>query len=201
MLNFLKKKPLIALILISLVSGLVWRLELELHGWRGYKWLTYFHWALPFNIGIFLLWVNAQIKLKPLSKFSFNILFILFLLVIFAGVGLICLLRYNPQLIKFIAFIKFGPNTLINVRIAWISIIITSPFLYNRILKLYNLKTNIKKASISLFAFWLSFPITLAILMLLNHKGGTNVLVAIKSGVTFPIMLFSLGTLIKNQAN
>ena len=39
------KPAILSLITLSILAGLLWRLEVEYHGWAGLIWLTYFHFV------------------------------------------------------------------------------------------------------------------------------------------------------------
>ena len=201
MVKFIENKPIISLLIISIISGFLWRLEIELHGWRGFKWLTYFHWSFVITLILFLVWFNLQVKSYIIKRLALNFFYFTFILVLFIGILLTCLILYSPNIIKFIDFVKIGPNATLYSKILWVVIILSSPFIYKVILNLLGIITNIKITSFSMLLFWTSIPLTIEILSIINHKGGTNALVAIKSGFTFPIMMFSLGIAIRNHVN
>ncbi|MFO0649356.1 MAG: hypothetical protein U0326_24145 [Polyangiales bacterium] len=47
----------LSLVAVAVVSGLLWRAEVELHGWAGLAWTGYFHLAVPASVALFLGWV------------------------------------------------------------------------------------------------------------------------------------------------
>lgn len=201
MVKFIKNKPIISLLIFSIISGFLWRLEIGLHGWRGFKWLTYFHWSFVITLILFLVWFNLQVKSNLIKRLAINFLYVTFILVLFIGIVLTCLVFYNPHIIKFIAFVKIGPNANLYAKILWVVIIISSPFIYKGILNSLEIKTTIKTTCFSMMLFWISIPLTIGILLIINHKGGTNGLVALKSGFAYPLMIFSLGIALKSHFN
>lgn len=47
----------LSLVAVGVVSGLLWRAEVEHHGWAGLGWTGYFHLAVPASVALFLGWV------------------------------------------------------------------------------------------------------------------------------------------------
>lgn len=47
--------PLISLLFLAVFLGLLWRIEVEVHGWQGLIWVSYFHVAVPVGFGLSLL--------------------------------------------------------------------------------------------------------------------------------------------------
>ena len=45
-----------SLLAIAVGSGVLWRWELDARGWDGLTWLTYFHWAIPVSVAVFVGW-------------------------------------------------------------------------------------------------------------------------------------------------
>lgn len=43
---------------LALALTLLWRVELEWHGWHGLIWVGYTHWAVPIGAALFLGWVS-----------------------------------------------------------------------------------------------------------------------------------------------
>lgn len=51
-----KKTAYFGLLLASCLTFVVWRVELEYHGWAGLTWIGYFHWAIPAGLLLFVSW-------------------------------------------------------------------------------------------------------------------------------------------------
>jgi hypothetical protein len=45
------------LIGLSFLMALLWRWEIEFHGWDGLRWTGYFHWSVPIGILLFAAWL------------------------------------------------------------------------------------------------------------------------------------------------
>jgi hypothetical protein len=53
-------RSLVQLAALSIALAVVWRAEVELHGWDGLIWISYFHWAVPVGVVAFLAWVATS---------------------------------------------------------------------------------------------------------------------------------------------
>ncbi len=189
------KYSLIILTLLSLQCGLLWRIEVEYHGWSGLIWLGYFHWAVPVGFGLFLIWANGFVELDGNKRVLFNVVAIVFGALIFYGLGISLSYFFNQPL--------NGINTLITVppwkyhlfRNAFYFII---PFMSVGtflILKLFGKKVGVKRLLLSLVCIILSIPFSTILLELINHKGGSDYIHALKSGFIIPLWCFSIGIL------
>jgi hypothetical protein len=79
---------ILSLIIVSIISGIIWRLEVEYHGWHGLTWLTYFHLAIPIGFGLFLVWSNYFIKIKPKNRILINLAGIIYSILLYYGLGI-----------------------------------------------------------------------------------------------------------------
>ncbi|MEI2675469.1 MAG: hypothetical protein V9F05_15640 [Chitinophagaceae bacterium] len=106
----LTKYPYISLTLLSLLCGLLWRIEVAYHGWTGLIWLKYFHWAVPVGFGLFLIWANGFVDMIANKKVLFNVVAIIF------GV-----LVYYILYVSLTYFFSQGPTAymLLNTTPAW----------------------------------------------------------------------------------
>ncbi len=53
---------------VALLAGLLWRAEVEWHGWAGLTWLDHFHWAVPIGVLLFLGWLALFCGVQPMWK-------------------------------------------------------------------------------------------------------------------------------------
>lgn len=74
MILFLKKYRLVTLAIIAILAGVIWRFEVEYHGWKGLIWVGYYHWAIPIAIGLFLVWANISIEIKLTRRIALNLI-------------------------------------------------------------------------------------------------------------------------------
>jgi cytochrome b6-f complex iron-sulfur subunit len=47
----------LSLLLLAGIAAVLWRLEVDAHGWPGLIWLSYFHWAIPAAVLLLLAWI------------------------------------------------------------------------------------------------------------------------------------------------
>jgi len=189
------KFPYRSLTLLSLLCGLLWRIEVEYHGWTGLIWLEYFHWAVPVGFGLFLVWANGFVDVIAYRKVLFNVVAI-----IFGG------LVYYTLYVSLTYFFSQGPTgyLLLSTTPAWkyhlfrnafYVIIPLMPVGTFFILKLFGKNIPLTRLVMSVVGIIVSIPLSTLLLELLNHKGGHDYLHAIKSGFIIPLWCFSMGVL------
>ncbi|UTW61427.1 hypothetical protein KFE98_15625 [bacterium SCSIO 12741] len=195
MFNWLKNNPLLSLILSGLLAGLIWRLEVEYHGWAGLKWISYFHYSIPAGILLFFVWSNAQIQLTAKKRLFFNLSGLVFTVVV---LGLLELSLRG-------AFIS-GPSAFIHHMTAprWLlfasqyGILILLPLIPIGLffmIRLFGMRPPYRNLFFSLAGLVVSVPICVLLLDLVNHRGGADEIHALKSGFIVPFWFFFLGIL------
>ncbi|MBI1183217.1 hypothetical protein GC194_03015 [bacterium] len=192
----IKKHQILSLLMVSLLCGIIWRLEIEYHGWTGLIWTTYFHIAIPIGFGLFLLWMNQMITLKPLKRLTLNIFSII--LGVFTYFVLKHSLGYNyingPA-----AMLSLFETDYLKINAVRSLVLIVPPLLpilAFKLLKVHGVnvrKRNLVLCEISLFV---SLPFSMLILFVTGHKGGYDELHALKSGILIPFIVFTFGLLI-----
>lgn len=194
MIRFFKLKPMISLLIISILSGLFWRVELQLHGWRGLGWLNYFHFSLPIILGLLLVWINSITELSLIKRIFYNITFLVALAIVLIG-AFLSVSYYNPKIIGAALYINYGKNAALITKTIWIGSIILTPLMFALLSKIALQEINWKRITIGSVLYWFSFPIAMALIWLFNHKGLPNYLNAIKSGIVFPFLILGIGIL------
>jgi len=176
------------LIGVSLLTGILWRLELQLRwGWASLDWIGPFHWAFPVAAGVYLVWMAHELRgVGPRSRqIVLAVAFILGLAAYFGGGLTMMWANYR--------WIGFLPR--------WQALAFMAlPAILYVILGAVYFGTVHRLVSPSPGVFWTSgvcyavaFPAALFLLWATQHRGGPDVIHAIKSGVVFPIIAFSLG--------
>ena len=187
--------PYPSLTLLSLICGLLWRIEVEYHGWTGLIWLGYFHWAVPVGFGLFLVWANGFVDVIPNRKVLFNVVAIIFGALVYYGLD-----------ISLTYFFSQGPTAymLLNTTPAWkynlfrnafYLIIPLMPVGTFFILKFFGKHIPLARLVLSVVGIIVSIPLSTLLLELVNHKGGHDYLHALKSGFLIPLWCFSIGVL------
>jgi hypothetical protein len=53
---------------VAILNTIIWRVEVELRGWEGLKWISYYHLAIPIGVGFFATWLALCSNLPSLKK-------------------------------------------------------------------------------------------------------------------------------------
>ncbi|MBX7227474.1 MAG: hypothetical protein K1X55_15675 [Chitinophagales bacterium] len=188
--------PFFSLTLVSLVGGLIWRAEVEYHGWEGLIWIGYFHYAIPLAYGLFILWANIFLQITIKKRVLLNIAPIIFGVIIYLLLKLWLVYRYSSGMTGLLMEVLSPRWKLILIRYSIFIIIPLIPIGTFFILKMFKIKIPLKTLVISIICFIISIPLSIALLELVNHKGGSDFIHAIKSGFLIPLWAFSIGILI-----
>jgi hypothetical protein len=194
--NIVIKFPHITLLVTAIICGLLWRIELEYHGWSGLIWLSYFHFAVPIGFGIFLFWANLFMSMDWKRRALLNLIAVIYGLLMYYGLGLS--LTYN--------YIS-GPSALLMDTITpeWLlssigySIFLLVPFIpigAYTIVKVFKIPISFKYLVLAIIVVVLSVPLSTFILKIISHKGGNDFLHSIKSGILIPFWVLSVGLVI-----
>ena len=62
------RQPLVELVALAALLGVVWRGEVEWHGWDGLRWVGYFHWAVPVGGIAFLAWLASTPVVRAVGR-------------------------------------------------------------------------------------------------------------------------------------
>jgi hypothetical protein len=204
MLRHITKYQLTSLIITAIICGLIWRFEVEYHGWKGLTWLSYFHYAIPLAFGLFLLWANFFIQTNLSRRIAFNLIAILYCVLIyyFLTISLTYNLIQGPS--AFILVMDTPPWKLVLFKYSLFLLLPLIPTGAYFILKLFRQKTYVRSLVFAIIGIIISVPLSTLILMLINHKGGHDYIHSIKSGVLIPLWTVSVGLLfigLKNSDN
>jgi hypothetical protein len=187
--NITHKISLISLIIISIICGVFWRVEIEYHGWGGLKWLSYFQLAIPFSFILLMIWFNLNVKLSIIKRSVFNFVSLIYVFLMYILISSSLHYPYS----KMLAFTSEFSFVLYRLAYILIPLVTTGAFL---ILKLFKIKSNWKKLLYSTALFLLAIPLSIFILKIINHIGSADFIHAIKSGIIIPFWVFSIGILI-----
>ncbi len=191
------KKAYIYLSLVALAAGIIWRAELEWHGWHGLIWLSYFHYAIPINFILVLSWINLNIKgISPARRIWLNSSALIY--TFFVAVLVFSAIYYTmiPGARGFVLLMSI-PRWAYSFFLV-IPLLVVAGFSWGVywILLLFKQKAQKIKVWISMALLLLAFPIASILLKLVQHRGGSNFIHAIKSGFVFPLLVFSIGVLV-----
>ncbi len=175
---------LIKLLILAVLSGVAWRAELEWRGgWAGLTWITYFHWAIPVCGLAFIAWVVGLKLVKHPGMFAAALVgFFSLSFVFFDQAARLCYSRWVvlPGLME--ALLWATP-------VFWAMI----PIFFGVICHVFGVRLGWWRLGISSALFVMSWPLAMVILDLTGHRGGADVIHALKSGFVIPLLIVSLG--------
>jgi hypothetical protein len=194
--NFLQQHKInvLSLVIFAIVSGIVWRVEVEMQGWEGLKWITYTHWAIPIGVILFAIWLGTFSAI-PVVKIRFW-LASLFLVV--------AILLYFLLHISFSYFFITGPSAFVSTAsigtIPFFLLRFSILFIYPAVLvlawiaaKRCSLLLNWQYLALSAFFFIGAFPFAMLAIAMLERNIDASAIHAIKTGWVFPFMMIGLG--------
>lgn len=193
--QFSEKHTWFSLIIVALACGILWRVEVEYHGWKGLIWLSYFHYAIPVGFGLFLLWVNWIVSTNWKTRMGLNLFLIGCSLLLYYALEKTFIYNYSRgPLAMALYFLTPKWQFYLYRYLIIIAILIVIPGAYF-ILRINNLYLPKAYFGISVLGFIAAIPVSLLILSVSNHKGGSDIIHAFKSGVVIPFLVVSLGIL------
>ena len=190
------KLPIISLTILSIIIGLLWRMEVEYHGWTGLIWLSYFHFAIPIGFILFLAWGNYFINIDLKKRILLNVLAIIYGVLFYYGLGTSLTYNFSSEASGFLMVMQTSEWKLNLIRFSILFLIPFIPIGTYLILKLFKTMPKLKYLMISIVGIIISIPLSVLILKILNHKGGQDLIHSIKSGILKPFWVFSIGLLI-----
>ncbi len=172
-----------SLLITALLAGLIWRGELEWHGWYSVAWVGWFHWAVPAGALLFAAWLavfggaRRPIALALTSMMP-------------------AAASYEVLHRSLMVIYSRWPLPVEEIRWA-IALGLSSIVLYPLLLWVAGrcCGAAIRWAPCAIAAgLWAgAVPLAIVILDVIDHVGGADFLHAIKSGVVIPILLVALG--------
>lgn len=194
--NIIKKHSYLSLILLALLCGIIWRIEIEYHGWKGLIWLSYFHIAIPIGFGLFLLWANLCIELKMNKRIQLNITAILFGIFIYFWLKISLYYLFNPGSSALILEMQTPRWIFFVFRYSIFILIPLLPIGTYTILNIFKIKRPIKQLFYAILSILIAVPISVILLKISNHKGAHNYIHSIKSGYIIPLIVISIGLML-----
>ncbi len=193
------KIPIISLTTLSIIVGLLWRLEVEYHGWKGPIWLSYFHLAIPLGYILFLGWGNFFIAIDIKKRILMNVVAIIYGILIYYGLATSLTYNFAGGPSGFLLVMQTPEWQLNLIRFSILFIVPFIPMGTFLILKLFRQEPKLKLLMIAIVGIVLSIPLSVLMLEIINHKGGHDLIHSIKSGMLIPFWVFSVGILFIGQ--
>lgn len=179
-----------------MVSGALWRLELEHHGWGGLNWLSYFHLAIPIGLFLFLLWFNVYISMSIKKRIALNLIALSVAYAHFYWlINAVNKVYSRSPLAMLESFSQ--PEW---VREAYGYSILFIPIVFALMvisfLRLFKFKRSYWRVLLFTLAIAGAFLSAVILLDITNHRGSADEIHALKSGIVIPFLFLSLGTLV-----
>lgn len=192
----IQKNPLLSLVLVALISGILWRLELEYHGWGGLIWLSYFHLAIPIGFVLFLYWANQFVELSWLRRIVFNVVSLVFATVLYWCLAISLRYTFAPGPLAFLRDMESSWWELLLHRYSILILLPIIPIGSFLIVKIFRKDLGFKNLILCTIGLIVSIPISILLLILVNHIGSHDFIHALKSGFAIPFLVFSMGMLV-----
>ena len=192
----LKNRPLVTLIITSLLCGLLWRLEVEYHGWEGLIWLSYFHFAVLVGFFLVLYWANLYIELSWKKRLLINVIGIFYGITLYFGLitSLTYIFASGPT--RYLLYTQTPEWCTILFEYSIFVFVPLIPCGAYFVLRSFKKKVPVKYLAFSVILLVVSVPVSTMILELIKHKGGSDLIHVIKSGILIPLWVFSTGLVI-----
>lgn len=191
--------PLISLLFLAVFLGLLWRLEIEFHGWQGLIWVSYFHVSVPVGFGLFLLWANVLVNIDWKNRIFLNLATMVFGLLMYLGLVTSLTFIFAGGPFGFWLLIETSEWEQNFYRFLIFLLIPLIPIGAYLLLKAVRRNPPIKFLAFAVLGLICSIPISVLLLEVFDHKGGADIIHTIKSGALVPFWVFSLGVLVIGQ--
>ena len=179
--------------MLGIGCGMLWRLELEWHGWKGLNWLYYFHYSIPVVFLCCIVWVNVLTEFSSFGKrVALNSIAVLLSIAIYISVKTSIVYYFTSWGI----FAEIStPFWKLNFLRFSVFLMLLWPLLLFILLKILKLDKGKQSLFWSMIVMLFSVPVSIFVLQILNHKGQSDFIHTIKSGVLLPFLVFSVGVL------
>ena len=187
---FSSMKPVYTLVIAALVIALIWRIEVEVRGWHGLTWVSYFHLAIPIGAAIFLGWTWMA---SGSNKRSLKIVYI---------AGIWGIIAYHVLAYAAVAYFAGGPSAAaflmtfgpIFYHIHWLSPLVWAA----SILPLYVGYHYFFRFPIGIWfagpALWsASWFLGLIVISIIPERGHPDLIHALKTGWMIPFCVIAVG--------
>lgn len=173
---------------VSLLTGILWRAELELRwGWASLDWIGAIHWAVPVGAGAYLAWMLYELRDLPPQRRQLMV-------VLSAALGVAAYVGGGTAM-------AWANNRWVGLLPRWqCSMILVSPVVvYAALGAVYytaaaHLASPSRAGKVAGAVLYIAaFPAACFLLRITEHRGGFDSIHAVKSGFVFPFIAFGLG--------
>ncbi len=197
--NKINKKSVLSLIIIGILSGIIWHIEIICYGWAGLIWTTYFHLAIPISVFMLLIWLfivkqNANIQRRIL--FIISAFLVSMIVYVLSSIFMEITFSAGPNAILSL-FFSIDKACFILVYLSYFLPVIIAALTYF-VTRIFFQGTKVRYFFISCAMVYLSIPLSLLFLGFIGNKIygftiQTDFLHSVKTGIIIPFMIFSIG--------
>lgn len=197
------KHQFLSLGIVSVVCGLIWRAEIEYHGWAGLIWVSYFHYAVPIGFILFLLWANYTISISGLKRITVNVIALVYLVLVHISLKSALTYTYMSGPRKFLMLIvsDLSENQLLLLHYSSMLLLFLIPIFTYIVQYIFTIHMTLNHLALSILGLIVAVPTSLFLLKITGHIGGANLIHSIKSGIIIPFVVFSIGLLFIRSEN
>jgi hypothetical protein len=186
-----------SLFAVAAVSTAGWRAEVFQHGWAGWTWISYFHWAVPAGVLLFVAWAAVFSGVRPFSRCLLFVVTTAAYAVVASWIAAGTLYSHF-----FTVFVgppqNVSPLTVPGQRLMWYSLAIflvypAIPVGACAIVRGFGLRPTILHWILCIGLFLAATPLAILMLDVTHHEGGGHTINAIKSGFIIPLLMIGLG--------
>ncbi len=179
----------VLLVVVACVAGVLWRAELEWHGWGGLDWARYFHWAIPAGAMLFIAWVVWVNRHLPVWHRLFVAVCLLLTTAVVYG------LTEESVFVRYYRSRWFG-NRMDETRYARAQVMwYLTPTIFAVVARLLRLGAGFWRVVLAHWLFIASYPVCVGLLVVTDHPGGPDFIHTIKSGFIIPFLMVAIGIL------
>jgi hypothetical protein len=191
-------KPLINLLLVSVVSAALWWTEVHLRGWDGLQWLTYFHTAIPIGMVLFLGWLYFHCAIPAAPK---RVAYLFAVTVFAAGAypiinwSLCAHFRGWVPLNEWLLLLSDNEWPLM-LKVSYFSILIifpAIPMVFWSLSWCFGAKFGRFGLISGSLSYLLATPLAMLLIAVVGHRGQPDAIHAIKTGFCIPFLMVGLG--------
>jgi hypothetical protein len=184
--------PGLSLLIIALLAGLGWRVELEMTtGWASMDWIGRFHWAIPAGVLAFIVWVLCVTRVKRRGAFAAALVGY-GIMGYFAVQGLL-LAAWGRTIVLFDDEEFSGAKRLMWEKFQRFLLVALVPPLFWLLCRAFGVRVRLGSVLGCAVLFMLSWPLADFLFTALEGRSEMFFIHAVKSGYVIPMLMLCLG--------
>ncbi|HVK71657.1 MAG TPA: hypothetical protein VM694_44690 [Polyangium sp.] len=172
----------VALGILALLAGALWRLEVEWRGWEGLRWAGYFHFAVPIGVASFLVWTWLFLDVPSRRRRAA----IIAVLALFAAIAVPLTEASLRTVFSRFSFVHPLPWP---VLFWWL----LSPSLVVGVLRAFRVSVESRRWVLGQALFVAAWPLATLVTQVIPQHGYSDAMHAFKSGLVVPFFVVALG--------